>query len=870
MNSELDRHVLVLTAQGRMRPPEDGTTPRDTVRQILEGFAESGRPSMTIYFHGGMTNEQTGLNLARQLHQEIFENFDSYPVFVVWKSGPLETLQSALLEISSSSPLFMQVLKKLAKWVARLLGGGAAPEFAMAEPAETSLDELLRAIELEQLPMQDGSALVALDALVAAGVQQASDVETDLLQQALADDAEADRALGIIMSTARILPSAVPGPEMATGGPLSTGSATGYLSTFVLDRLAAETPTPAEAAAAPMPGAFAGFTTARNWFFAGEVFRAIMQRFDAGTDHGFLGTILEEMYRGMYADKVGRFLWDEMKENAADAYDPIPTETTDDGIPGGTLLLEEIKAYAEQHGLFGLNLAGHSAGSIHIAHFIAAGAALMPDQFSLCNVIFTAPAINYDLFKEKVAANSDRIGNFRIFTMSDSYERLDPLVKLAPFLYPHSLLYLVSGVFEDRPDHPIVGLARHLQGVTDDAVQGFLDLFQSAAYHPIVYAVTPEGTPVGEQACFTSHYGLQGPNFDRATLNSMANQIRPAPLTELVELAATPPVQADMLEPAAAVIFDSERSAGQLPSYESENLEALSIEGDVSEPPSPGPKLEFIIGSNDIVDHALVDALIRAGRSVARIVALSVRDVAAIPPDERSLSWSQAEQAGRLEEGYGTGWILGSARRVLVTNNHVLPLPEAARTAKVEFGYERILHRGIRAAVVLRLRPDQLFLTDVNMSFGGLDYSVIALSRQASPELGYLDAVQGMTAQTARNIFIVQHPGGSGKAYVLNHNHKVNLPERYVTYISDTLEGSSGSPCFSDDGDLIALHHLGGYVANVGAKEETTNLGSRIEFVIDDIAAKLRTQTTWDEAQVAYWFGPDSSVLRAWKRLSKG
>ena len=883
MTMEMDRHILTLTARGRLRPPADGSAPRAAVRRILDGFAQSGRPSMTINFHGGMVNEATARNLAHHFLQEISDNFDSYPVFVIWQSGPLETLQSAMLEINSSSPLFMQVFKKLTKWTARLLGRGAVPEFApadLAPPAPTPdelttpefftppLDELLRMIDAEQVPMGDGDALAALDALVTADIQPVSDADVAELQQALADDADADRALGTIMLAARVQPSAVPVPEMAVGGPPSTASATGHLAAAIVEQLTAASAGPADAAAAPVPESFTSFSVAGNWFFAGDVLRSVMARFAAGSDHGFFGTILEEMYRIMYADKVGRFLWDEMKENAADAYAPLAVDAADDDMPGGTLFLEEIKAFMAQHGPFDLNVMGHSAGSIHIAHFIAAGAALMPDQFSLCNVVFTAPAINYALFKEAIAANDACIGNFRIFTMTDRYERRDPLVKLMPLLYPHSLLYLVSGIFEDQPDYPLLGLDRHLQGTADAEVQAFLDIFQSALFAPIVYAVTPEGTPTGEQAHFTSHYGARGPNFDRATLNSVANQIRPAPLTDLEELAAAPPAQADVLEPAADIIVAGERQRGGLPAEELEAIERGILGpmpgGGVLE---SGPILEQIIDTNDLIDHAFVDAFVRAGRAVARIVAMGVRDMATILPDARADAWVQAQQAGSLVRGYGTGWILGSPRRVLITNNHVLPLAEAARTARIEFGYERILHRGTAAAVVLKLRPDRLFITDPNMTFQGLDYSVIALSRPAPAELGFLEPLQGITAHDARDIFIVQHPGGGGKAYVLNNNRKVNLPDRYVTYISDTLEGSSGAPLFNGKGDLVGIHHVGNYVAQIGTSEKTTNLGSRIEFVVEDIAQKLRAQTAMDEAQVVYWFGEHSRVLRAWQQL---
>lgn len=492
----------------------------------------------------------------------------------------------------------------------------------------------------------------------------------------------------------------------------------------------------------------------------------------------------------------------------------------------------------------------------------------MPDQFSLSNVVFTAPAINYALFKEKLIPNDACIGAFRIFAMSDDYERRDPLVKMAPLLYPHSLLYLVSGLFEDRPDSPLIGLARHLQGVHDADVQAFLDIFQGAAFDPVVYAVTPAGTPTGERAGFTSHYGSPGPNFDRATLNSEANQIRPPSPTDLIELAVAPPEQDDALEPVAMVILDDARREGRLSSDELVEAEReVFAEAAEIEAQSPPPILEQLIGTNDIVDHALVDVLVRNGHAVARIVTMGMSDMATIPPEERANAWAQAQRTGHIKEGYyGTGWILGRARRVLVTNNHVLPLPEAARTATVEFGYQRTPHHLPQPELTMRLRPDRLFITDPNMSFGGLDYSVIALRRPAPAEMGYLDPVQGFTANTARNIFIVQHPGG-GKAYVLNHNYKVNLPDRCVTYISDTLEGSSGSPLFNGDGDLVGIHHLGNYVVKVGGKEEITNLGSRIELVIDDIARRLREETDMDEAQVIHWFGEESSVLRAWRRL---
>ncbi|MFN2137055.1 MAG: hypothetical protein ACK2UK_13935, partial [Candidatus Promineifilaceae bacterium] len=439
---ELDRHVITLEAGGRMRQPGGGVSPREAIQRILEGFADSGSSSMTIYFHGGVVSEPLAHVLAQRLYPEITENFDSYPVFVIWKSGLLETIQSALLDIQSSSPLFLSVVKKLARWVALLARDEGLAERKASSPEELPLEAMLAAMELEQLPLVGWESL---DALVHGERFPAGEDSIAAFQQAMADDPVADQALGAIISAAQIKKETPDRSEMEGSAAPATAVATGHLSRSIVDRLAEEV--------GSSPENLNGRTTAESWFFAGDVLRAILERFAEGTDHGYLGTILEEMYRTMYADKVGRFLWDEMKQNAADAYGPITAES----IPGGTLFLEEVKAFMEENERFDLNLIGHSAGSIHIAHFIDAGVQRMPDLFSLDNVVFLAPACSFELFKSKMVPYDAYIGNFRIFTMSDGYERRDPLVKIMPLLYPHSLLYLVSGLFEDEPDTPLIG-----------------------------------------------------------------------------------------------------------------------------------------------------------------------------------------------------------------------------------------------------------------------------------------------------------------------------------------------------------------------------------------------------------------------------
>jgi endonuclease G len=140
------------------------------------------------------------------------------------------------------------------------------------------------------------------------------------------------------------------------------------------------------------------------------------------------------------------------------------------------------------------------------------------------------------------------------------------------------------------------------------------------------------------------------------------------------------------------------------------------------------------------------------------------------------------------------------------------------------------------------------------MRFDGLDYTIVALAEQAPEKFGFLEPTSGVTAQFAGQIHVVQHPGGNPKAYVLNHNRLANFDDRYVTYFSDTQGGSSGSPLFNDDFKLIGIHHIGNNRVTIAGQSMFTNLGSRIEVVVQDIARQLATSGLTEDA-LEFWFG---------------
>lgn len=159
-------------------------------------------------------------------------------------------------------------------------------------------------------------------------------------------------------------------------------------------------------------------------------------------------------------------------------------------------------------------------------------------------------------------------------------------------------------------------------------------------------------------------------------------------------------------------------------------------------------------------------------------------------------------------EGYGTGFMVSP--RLLLTNNHVLEDPRAARFTEVEFDYQKDRAGRLMPVETYSLDPATFFQTN-----RPLDYTLVAVagrSTNGAPLDRYgwsrLVGTEGKILH-GDPVNIIQHPAGRTKQLVLRSNRLLDLLPDFAHYETDTEPGSSGSPVYNDLWEVIALHHSG-------------------------------------------------------------
>lgn len=183
-----------------------------------------------------------------------------------------------------------------------------------------------------------------------------------------------------------------------------------------------------------------------------------------------------------------------------------------------------------------------------------------------------------------------------------------------------------------------------------------------------------------------------------------------------------------------------------------------------------------------------------------------------------------------IDGGMATGFLI--APDVLLTNHHVFRVKDDARDAKVRFNYQTDLYGNFLPSDEYVCDPESLFKNNVV-----LDYAAVRIKGEPGKKWGFLK-LKPIDVKVNEKVNIIQHPAGGPKHIAMNDNEVKYVDETVVQYITDTLPGSSGSPVFNDNWQVIALHHSGGYIPEPSTSSiHFRNEGIRIGAVIKDLPA---------------------------------
>lgn len=420
----------------------------------LQQRLDSGQRKVLLYLHGGLVDQASAEKMATRLSGEgpTALNMPSEweQVYVLWRTGVYETLKTNWTDIFENDELYRALFKRLVSFVSKKLGS-AARATRGTKSHEMFDDE----IDL-RLDMRRPRPFQSLDILASGtereGLVSLSDAEIrDELELSLQLDPKLNEVGSNI--DAYVAEKTKDHNRAAYTGQVSKGFATfGVVDSSIQNEWAAPGHT-GRARALEIGGALIGIVG-----HGLKIAFRVIGRFRAGRDHGVHATIVEEIAREFYGDKIGSAIWYMMVKDAADHFGKERL---------GAELLEMFAPYDDLK----LVVVGHSAGSIWATDMLLARSAIQ--SLPPLDLILLAPAVRTSKFNEMLKIAGAQIGRFRVFLMRDELERADALLGAKyGFLYPSSLLYLVSGAFEHTAgqgytDAPLLGMERFIGGARE-------------------------------------------------------------------------------------------------------------------------------------------------------------------------------------------------------------------------------------------------------------------------------------------------------------------------------------------------------------------------------------------------------------------
>jgi hypothetical protein len=212
------------------------------------------------------------------------------------------------------------------------------------------------------------------------------------------------------------------------------------------------------------------------------------------------------------------------------------------------------------------------------------------------------------------------------------------------------------------------------------------------------------------------------------------------------------------------------------------------------------------------------------------------------------------------KDGNGTGFLIGPD--LVLTNFHVVePVFKGdalAGDVKCRFDYRQLPDgKTVREGTPFSLKAgnwavDQSPYSEKDKVIDGgdpeadnLDYCLLRLAEPAgkgkaggsqdpnAEDRGWISISKSRNSGSKKeDIFIIQHPEGTPMKMAVGEHLGFNANGNRMRYDADTLGGSSGSPVFNADLDVIGLHHRGDPNADAIAMSAEHNQGIPMSRII--------------------------------------
>ena len=95
------------------------------------------------------------------------------------------------------------------------------------------------------------------------------------------------------------------------------------------------------------------------------------------------------------------------------------------------------------------------------------------------------------------------------------------------------------------------------------------------------------------------------------------------------------------------------------------------------------------------------------------------------------------------------------------------------------------------------------------------------------------------TVRTGDRVNIIQHPGGLTKRVSMISNVVVFVGGNRIQYLTDTEPGSSGSPVFDRQWNVVAVHHSGGWLPEPGTSDPNRQYYRNEGILVDAVLGGL-------------------------------